>query len=119
MNLETEEFVNKLRDLTMGSAPTDILTNLVGVGTLGYYLAKSDDNQQRMGIALKYGFPALTLIGVGLYGNAKLFAGSKSLIFGIVSSFIVNRIGSAANEILMHHFDKKNKMAAEQKANAA
>ena len=114
INLETEEFVNKLRDLTMGSAPTDILTNLVGVGTLAYYLAKSEDKQERMGIALKYGFPALTLIGVGLYGNAKLFAGSKSLIFGAVSSFIVNRIGSAANELLIRHFNKK-KLQAEHK----
>lgn len=114
INLETEEFVNKLRDLTMGSAPTDILTNLVGVGTLAYYLAKSDDKQERLGIALKYGFPALTLIGVGLYGNAKLFAGSKSLIFGAVSSFIVNRIGSAANELLIKYYDKK-KLQAEHK----
>ena len=31
INLETEEFVNKLRDLKMGSAPTDILTILTGV----------------------------------------------------------------------------------------
>jgi hypothetical protein len=107
INLETEEFVNKLRDLTMGSAPTDILTNLIGVGTLAYYLGKSDNNQERMGIALKYGFPALTLIGMGLYGNAKLFAGSKALAFGIISSTIVNRIGSAANELLLRHFEKK------------
>lgn len=107
INLETEEFVNKLRDLTMGSAPTDILTNLIGVGTLAYYLGKSDNNQERMGIALKYGFPALTLIGMGLYGNAKLFAGSKALAFGIISSAIVNRIGSAANELLLRHFEKK------------
>jgi hypothetical protein len=107
INLETEEFVNKLRDLTMGSAPTDILTNLVGVGTLAYYLGKADDNQQRMGIALKYGFPALTLIGIGLFGNAKLFAGTKSLALGIISSWIVNRIGTAANDILMKHFEKK------------
>ena len=107
IKLETEEFVNKLRDLTMGSAPTDILTNLVGIGTLAYYLGKSDDKEQRMGIALKYGFPALTLIGMGLYGNAKLFAGSKALAFGIISSAVVNRIGSAANEILLKHFEKK------------
>ena len=112
IKLETEEFVNKLRDLTMGSAPTDILTNLVGLGTLLYYLGKSDDKEQKMGIALKYGFPALTLIGMGLYGNAKLFAGSKALVFGIISSAIVNRIGTAANEILLKHFEKKKNTEA-------
>lgn len=111
INLETEEFVNKLRDLTMGSAATDILTNLVGIGTLVYYLGKSDNKEQKIGITLKYGFPALTLIGMGLYGNAKLFAGSKALAFGIISSAIVNRIGTAANDILQKHFEKKNKIA--------
>ena len=107
INLETEEFVNKLRDLKMGSAPTDILTILTGVSTLGYYLAKSDDNKERMGITLKYGIPALTLIATCLYGNAKLFAGSKSMALGIISSWIVNRIGSSVNDILMKYFKNK------------
>ena len=116
VNTEIVEFFDKVRDLAIGSAPTDILTNLVGVGTLAYYLTKSKDKEERMGIALKYGFPALTLIGVGLYGNAKLFAGSKSLIFGIVSSFVVNRIGSAANELLVSYFNKKKLLAAQNPA---
>ncbi len=108
LNLETEEFVNKLRDLSMGSAPTDILTMLTGFGTLAYYLIKSDDNRERLGITLKYGIPALTLIGASLYGNAKLFAGTKSLAFGLASSWVFNRIGSAANDILQKYFDKKD-----------
>lgn len=117
LGLETEEFVNKLRDLSMGSAPTDILTILTGVGTLGYYLTKADNSQERLGITLKYGIPALTLIGTCLYGNARLFAGSKSLAFGLATSWIFNRIGSAANDILQKHFEKKNDLKIQEPIN--
>ena len=103
---ETEDFISKVRDLTLGSAPTDILSVLGGIGTLGYYLGKSDNNDERISISLKYGIPALAGIGVALYGNAKLFAGTKSMIFGAVSTWIFNRIGSMADKKLKEHKQK-------------
>ncbi len=104
IKIETEDFVSKLRDLTLGSAPTDILTILGSLGVLGYHLGKSDNNDQRISISLKYGIPALAGIGTALYCNAKLYAGSKSLIFGTVSTFIVNKIG-----VILDNMRKKNK----------
>lgn len=106
IKIETEEFISKVRDLTLGSAPTDILTILSSLATLGYYLATSDDKDQRQSILLKYGIPALSGIGVSLYGNAKLFAGTKSLFFGALSMFIVNKIGSQADELLKKYQNK-------------
>ncbi len=106
IKIETEDFISKVRDLTLGSAPTDILTVLVSLATLGYYLATSDDKDQRQSILLKYGIPALAGIGVSLYGNAKLFAGTKSLFFGALSMFIVNKIGSKADEMLKDYHNK-------------
>ena len=107
--LESEDFINKSRDLAMGSAPTDVLTVLGGLGTLGYYLGKSDNGQERTAITLKYGIPALVGIGVSLYGNARLFAGSKSLAFATISSFIANRIGTFANNLYENHLKKTGK----------
>ena len=49
---ETEDFISKLRDLSLGSAPTDILSLLGGLGVLSYHLGKSEDNEQRTSIAL-------------------------------------------------------------------
>lgn len=109
VKLESEDFINKSRDLTLGSAPTDILTVLGGFGTLTYYLGKSDNGQERAAIALKYGIPALVGIGVSLYGNARLFAGSKSLMFATISSFIANRIGTLTNNIYENHLKKTGK----------
>lgn len=107
IKVETEDFISKLRDLSLGSAPTDILSLLGGLGVLGYHLGKSDDNDQRISIALKYGIPALSLIGVSLYCNAKLFAGTKGLLIGTLASATLNRIGSAADNILKKHKAEK------------
>ena len=106
IKLETEDFINKSRDLAMGSAPTDILTVLTGLGTLAYYLGKSDNKQERVEINLKYGIPALIGIGVSLYGNARLFAGSKSLLFASLSSIVANRLGNIANSLYVNYLKK-------------
>ena len=107
IRIESEDFINKLRDLTMGSAPTDVLTMLGSLFVLGYELVKSEDNKQRQSIALKYGFPALSGIAVSLYCNANLFAGSKSLIVGGVSTFLLNRSGKWLDDKLKAKIDKQ------------
>lgn len=99
VKVETEDFTSKQRDLALGSAPTDILTILGSLGVLGYQLGKSDNNDQRMSISLKYGIPALAGIGTALYCNAKLYAGSKSLIFGTISTLVVNKLGVFADNM--------------------
>ena len=106
---ETDDFVNKLRDLTLGSAPTDILAMLSGFLTLGFFLEKADDYKERASVALKYGIPALVGIGTSLYGNAKLYAGTKSLAFGAISMWVTNKIGDWANNTLQKYWNKKNK----------
>ncbi len=110
IKIETEDFVNKLRDLTMGSAPTDMLSMITSIGTLGYYLGKADDNDKRTSIALKYGIPALAAVGVPLYCNAKLFNGSKSLIITSIATFVVNRIGTYADNKVKKHKAAKAKL---------
>ncbi len=104
---ETEDFMGKLRDLAMGSAPTDILTVFGSLGILGYNLAKSKDNDQRTSIALKYGIPALAGVGGSLYFNAKLFAGSKALICASILSLTVNRLGVWADNTLKKYKQSK------------
>lgn len=114
IRIETEEFVSKLRDLVLGGAPTDILTILGPLGVLGYYLGKSEDNDQRMSISLKYGIPALAGIGVTMYCNAKLYAGTKSLIIGTLSTIALNKLGVWAE----HLRNKSRKSEAAQADNS-
>lgn len=112
IRLETEEFVSKLRDLTLGSAPTDVLTMLGAVGLLGYQIGKSEDNDERLSITLKYGIPALLgQVGVTLYCNAKLFAGTKSLMMGTLSGLLLNRIGEFTDNKVKQYKQKKLQQA--------
>ncbi len=53
ITVETDDFLNKVRDLYLGSAPTDILTILGSLATLGYHLGKSDNNEQRVSISFE------------------------------------------------------------------
>jgi len=112
IKIETEDFVNKLRDLTLGSAPTDIITLLSGFATLGYFLLKSDNNQERTGVALKYGIPALTFIGTSLYFNARLYAGTKAMLYGAIATWVIGKIGELANDIYVHELKKSGKYIA-------
>ncbi len=107
IHLETEDYLNKLRDLTLGSAPTDVLSVAAGLGTLGYYLMQSDNARERNEIGLKYGLPAITGIASMLYGNAKLLAGTKSLSLGLITMFITNRLGDIANKLLENYYSKQ------------
>ena len=114
IKIETEDFINKLRDLTLGSAPTDIITLLSGFATLGYFLLKSDNNQERTGVALKYGIPALTFIGTSLYFNARLYAGTKAMFYGGIATWVIGKIGELANDIYVHELKKSGKYIAPQ-----
>lgn len=111
INVETEEFISKVRDLALGGAPTDILTILGSLATLGYNLGKADNNEQRTSISLKYGIPAIAGIGVSLYCNAKLYAGTKSLLIGSISTIIVNKIGTWADDMLKKYRETKKHTA--------
>lgn len=116
IKLESEDFINKSRDLALGSAPTDILAVIGSLGTLSYYLEKSDNKQERTTIALKYGIPALVGIGTSVYSNARLFAGSKSLFLAGISAFIANRIGSVANNIYESYLRKNGELVIPEKS---
>lgn len=107
IKIETDDFVSKVRDLSLGSAPTDVLTILGGLGTLGYYLGKSKDSDERVSISLKYGFPAIAGLGVSLYGNAKLYAGTKAMALGIGSSILLGKMGSFMDKKLKEYQQSK------------
>lgn len=100
VQLETDKFFDKLRDLTLGSAPTDVLSIVTGLGTVGIGLTKSDDNNDRVSILLKYGIPALGAIATSLCLGAALISGGTALVLSTLSGLILNKIGTKADNFL-------------------
>ena len=94
---ETTSYVDKARDLKLGSAPTDILSILGTVGTVGWFLGKAKDKEERISSSLKYGIPAIGAIATSLLCTAKLVAGGKSIAIGLASGWIMNKLGTVVD----------------------
>lgn len=96
---ECTNYVDKSRDLKLGSAPTDILSILGSMGAVIWYLGKSDNTDEKISASLKYGIPAIGAIATSLICTAKLIAGSKSMAIGLVSGWIMSKLGSQVDHL--------------------
>lgn len=95
---EANDLFDKMRDVKIGSAPTDILSMASTAGLMGVYLAQAEDKDQRVEVALTTGVP----LGLGMiattFATMKMYAGIKSLAFGAITTFIANTIGKVINK---------------------
>lgn len=98
INTETNEFFDKLRDLKLGSAPTDVMSVVGSAGVIGYGLSMADDKDERMSILLKYGIPVIGAVTTSLALTASLIAGAKAMIYGSLSGLVMGDIGSRADK---------------------
>lgn len=94
---EIVEFFDKVRDLRLGSAPTDVLTVLVSFGLISYGFGYAKDKDERISIALKSGIPTVGALATSIFSATKLVSGGKSIALGILSGIILNRIGYLAD----------------------
>ncbi len=115
INKECSEYFDKLRDLRLGSAPTDILNILVGFGSLGLGLASTDDKDTQAAIALKYGIPAIGGMLTSMVVTSMLVSGIKSHLVGFASSIILNRVGVMAVNWRKKHNEEQAQASANNK----
>ena len=101
---ETLKYPDKARDLKLGSAPTDILSILFAIGTVGWFLGKSKDNDERISASVKYGIPAIGAISTSLYCTTRLISGGKSLAFGLLSGWLMNRLGTQIDNLRKKYY---------------
>ena len=99
IDIETVQYVDKARDLKLGAAPTDVLSILTTVGAVGYYVSKSDNNDERISASLKYGIPAVGAIATSLFCTAKLVSGGKAMFLGLASGWVINKIGVFVDDL--------------------
>jgi len=98
INTETNKLFDKLRDLEIGSAPTEILGLVTTTGAIGWGLTKAENKDERTSVALKYGIPAFGAILTSLYCTMGLISGGAALFLGLTAGGALNKIGEAADE---------------------
>lgn len=114
IDTEAVQYFDKVRDLVVGSAPTDVLSILGTGGVIAAGLHKAKDKDEKTTIALKYGIPAVGAVATSVYCTASLLSGSKSLIFGLLSGWVFNKIG-----VVVDNWRKKQGILTQPAKNAA
>ena len=80
---ECSEYFDKKRDLVLGGAPTDILTQIFGLGLCGWAVTRAD-KEKRWSKMFTEGVPVVVGLGSALVFSAKLFSGGVGLLAGAV-----------------------------------
>lgn len=98
---ECIEYFDKKRDLVLGSAPTDVLTALFGLGVSSWAIASADTKEDKLSKTLTVGFPLVAGIGTSLAFTAMLVSGVKSMLYGALASVGLSKMGSLADRYLL------------------
>jgi len=93
VKLETSVLFDKLRDLDIGSAPTDVLTLIFSSLMISLGLSKAKNSDERKSVILKSGIPIIGAVATTTISATKLMPNGKSLILGTITGLILNRIG--------------------------
>ena len=100
-NNECTKYFDKKRDLVLGSAPTDVLTALIGLGASGVAIGKADNKDDRISKAITVALPAVAGLGVSMGMTAMLFSGLKGMAIGAASGGILSLMGNTINKIFL------------------
>lgn len=93
--LEGSEYVDKVRDLTDGSALTDVaLSMALPLVSTSIAVSAANTKEKKQSVALKYGIPIVTGAITSTLATVKLVSGGKSLALGLLSTLITNQICS-------------------------
>ncbi|MCQ2789155.1 MAG: hypothetical protein MJ229_02135 [bacterium] len=107
---EINKLYDKLRDLKIGSAPTDILTFITTFATVAFGIGKANGKEAKIQATLEYGIPALGAVAISSLCTVCLVSAGPSLIIGGLSGLLLNKIGSEAVNIRkkLHNAEAQN-----------
>jgi hypothetical protein len=106
VQIETEEFFDKVRDLALGSAPTDVLTLFLSCGMITYGLGKAKTKDEKTTVLLTSGIPIVGGVAASLVTATKLVSGGKSLALGFISGILLNQIGKITDALRKNYNTK-------------
>lgn len=92
-DMEGDKLFDKIRDLNLGSAIHDTIGFLGSIAAVGWYVGKADNKDERISAALKYGIPTVASVAITATCTFGLIASGPSLLIGLGSGLLINRIG--------------------------
>lgn len=103
----------KLAELQMGSAPTDIIGILfpaaLGVGLV----INAKDKDQRIKNTLTLGIPIIGGVATAYYGTTRMLTGPTNMALGILSTMLLNLVGTKVDDGLKSYKEKQASMKKE------
>lgn len=115
IDMETSRLFDKIRDLEIGSAPTDLISLLGTTTAVIFGVGKAETKDEKISAALKFGIPAIGAVTTSLICTMSLVAAGPSLAIGMLSGFAINRIGETADKIRKLVNDANEKTAENNK----
>ena len=94
---ECFEYFDRKRDMMVGGAPTDIVTQLFGVGLCGWAVTRAD-KEKRLQKAFTTGLPIITGLGSSLIFSALLYSGGVGLLAGAAVGGVTTLITNYVNK---------------------
>lgn len=98
---ECVDYFGKKRDLVLGSAPTDVVTAITGLGLSGVALTTADNNDERVSKLLTGVFPIIGGLGANLVFAAKLISGPIAMVAGSSFGMLLHFIGNFVNKDIL------------------
>ncbi len=106
----------KLAELQMGSAPTDIL-GILAPAALGTALViNAKDKDQRITNTLTQGIPIIGGIGTAYYGTTRMLTGPTNMALGLISGALLSVIGSKVDEMYKNYQQRQHTLKSEFEA---
>lgn len=105
---ETDNLFDKLRDLELGAAPTDVIGLVTPVTLAGVAVGAADNKDEKISVGLKAGLPAVAAVGTCIIATLRQFSGAKAIGFAAATGFVFNKIGSWINDKYLE-FNNKQK----------
>ena len=109
------EYVDKLRDLSIGSALTDVAIGMgVPVVSTSIAMSKAETKEKKRSVALKYGVPLVLGVATSTLCTIQLISGGKALLFGSAVTFIGNEICERLDNYILKKEKNRNELQSQQ-----
>ena len=108
---ECSEYFDKKRDLTLGSAPTDIIGALFWLTVSGVLISNADTKEERMTTLISKAMPLVAGVFGSIALNSALVSGPVGIAAGFAMTYILSKMGSIASEKIYGDINKEKEIA--------